>query len=141
MTKEVSYNGSAASNNPIVTKTIGYTGMGMSAMPTSEIVTWSPSGATTETDTTYDTFTPPVGTLNTISGLSPHTSYLTLGNVMSKVVYDYGTGTHGALLSNTQYSYLHQDNTAYVDLNILDRPTQVSVYNSATVGTSTLVAK
>jgi YD repeat-containing protein len=66
---------------------------------------------------------------------------MTLGNVMSKAVYDYGTGAHGALLSNTQYTYLHQSNSAYVTANILDRMTQASVYNSLTASSSTLVSQ
>ena len=138
VTQEVSYNGSALSQNPIATKQIGYTLAGQESTGNrdyyqviSEKLTWNSSNATTETDTTWDTFSPLVGNPPSIS----------LNNVMSKVVYDYGTGTHGALLRNTQYSYLHQNNSSYVAPNILDRVAQTSVYNSLTVGSSSLVAQ
>jgi RHS repeat-associated protein len=132
MTNEVSYNGSAYSENPIATKSTGYTLVGTSLgayyyAPVSDVLTWNPSQATTETDTTWDSFTPP----------TPGTYSISLGDVTSKSVYDYGSGSHGALLSKTQYTYLHQGNSAYLNPNILDRPTQVSVYNSA----SSLVAQ
>jgi len=131
MTGEVAYSGSALSQNPITTKTTAYTMFGPNYyQPTTETLQWNSSGATTETDTTWESFTPPV-----------QSSVISLGNVMSKVVYAYGSGTHGALLSNTQYSYLHQGNTAYVSANILDRPTLVSVYNSLTASSSTLAAQ
>jgi RHS repeat-associated protein len=132
MTNEVSYNGSAFSENPIATKSTGYTLVGTSLgayyyAPVSNVLTWNSSGATTETDTTWDSFTPP----------TPGTWSISLGNLMSKSVYDYGSGSHGALLSKTQYTYLHQGNSAYVNSNILDRVAQTSVYNSA----SALVAQ
>lgn len=131
--QEVSYSGSATSGTPVVTKTIGYTFFndyfGTVALPTSEILTWNSTGATTETDTTYD------------SESSTTSGPWTWGNVLSKVVYDYGTGTHGPLLSNTQYQYLHMQNSAYVAPNIADRVSQASVYNSITPSSSSLVAQ
>ena len=148
MTSEVSYSGQAINQNAIVTKTTGYTQVGASYMPTSEVVTWNSNNATAETDTTYDTFTPPYGLGNTTSLLGFGASNLTLGNVMSKIVYDYGTGSHGAVISNTQYAYLHQLNSAYVTQAsvtrfpyIADRLAQVAEYNSATASSATLVAE
>jgi YD repeat-containing protein len=141
MANEVTYNGRASSQNPIATKATGYSLIGPVLMPSSEILTWNSSGATTETDTTWDTFTPTTRNELSNPGLGVGSLYTTLGNMMSKTVYDYGSGAHGALLSNTQYSYLHQGNSAYVAPNILDRQTQVSVYNSLTASSSTLVAQ
>ena len=152
VTQEVSYNGSQSANNPIATKTIGYTFYGSylangTYLPTSDILTWNSSGLTTETDTTYDG-APPAGA--SCSGGPP--TVTTKGNVASKVVYDYGSagsGTHGALLSNTQYCYLYNpfgktqtcpaspNASLYSAANIADRVSQVSVYNSA----SALVAQ
>jgi RHS repeat-associated protein len=140
VTQEVSYNGSQSANNPIATKTIGYTFYGSYLMdgtflPTSNILTWNSAGLTTEADTTYDGALP-AGT--SCSGGPP--TVTTRGNVVSKAVYDYGSagsGTHGTLLSNTQLSYLYQSNSAYAAANIADRVSQVSVYNAA----STLVAQ
>jgi YD repeat-containing protein len=121
MTNEVEYTGAFSSQNPIATKSTGYTLIGATPTPTSEAFTWNSSRATTETDTTWDSFTPPTSGTGSIS----------LGNVMSKKVYDYGSGSHGTLLSNTQYTYQHQNNSAYLTPNILDRVAQTSVYNSA----------
>ena len=144
VTQEVSYNGSQSANNPIATKTIGYTFYGSYLMdgtflPTSNILTWNSAGLTTEADTIYDGALP-AGT--SCSGGPP--TVITRGNVSSKVVYDYGSagsGTHGALLSNTQYSYLFQSNSAYAAANIADRVSQVSVYNSVTPSSVALVAQ
>ncbi len=141
MVSEISYNGEALAGAPLVSKTTGYTLVGASLMPTSEIVTWNSSGTTTETDTSWDSFTPPVHANYWVSGLGVYASALTLGNTMSKTVYDYGSGAHGNLISNTQYAYLHQGSTSYVAKNILDRVSKISVYNSATQNSSTLVSQ
>ncbi|MGA2350370.1 MAG: RHS repeat-associated core domain-containing protein [Terracidiphilus sp.] len=129
VTQEVSYNGSQTANNPIATKTIGYTvnGCGSGIPPTSNVFTWNASGMTTETDTTYDA---PLATGATCANGGFVT---TRGNVTSKTIYDYGVNAHGALLSKTQYSYLHNTSTnpAYAAANIADRVSQVSVYNAA----------
>ncbi len=140
VTQEVSYNGSQSANSPIATKAIGYTYMGGfmgtgTYLPTSNTLTWNPSGVTTETDTAYDNM------LTSANGCGTSADSTTSrGNVVSKTVYDYGTagsGAHGAMLSNTQYSYLHNQNPAYAAANITDRVSQVSVYNAA----SALVAQ
>jgi YD repeat-containing protein len=137
MTNEVSYNGRASSQNPIATKSTGYTVVGTSLgafyyAPISDVLTWNSSNATTEADTTWDSYHPP-----TLPGMST----ISFGNVMSKAVYDYGNGSHGALLKYTTNSYLHQNSSAYLTPNILDRVAQTSVYNSLTPSSSTLVAQ
>jgi len=141
MTGEVSYNGLEFDQNPIVTKTTKYTAVGASILPTAEIVTWNSSNATTETDTTYDLYTPPYGGAIYVPALAASVATRSFSNPTSKTVYDYGTGSHGALLRNTQYSYLYQQNSTYANLNMFDRLAQVSVYNSATVSSTTLVSQ
>jgi YD repeat-containing protein len=130
VTQEVSYNGPQSANNPIDTRNITYAFYGSSMgygtyLPTSNVLTWISSGATTETDTTYDNPVP------LSAGCPSEGSNVTSrGNVVSKKVYDYGSGAHGALLSNTQYSYWHNQYSAYAAANIADRVSQVSVYDA-----------
>jgi RHS repeat-associated protein len=136
MTKEQIYSGSAASGTLLATKTTGYTTTGYAILPTSETFTWNATGQTSETDTVWDQEADIPG-----GSLSDGTNYaISYGNVLSKSVYDFGaagSNTHGPLLSSTQYSYLHNQNSAYLAANMLDRVTGVSVYNSA----SSLVAQ
>jgi len=132
MTQERAFNGSVSSGNVIVTKTTGYTITG-AIMPTSTTVTWAASGQTAETDTTWDV----IPRSGFYSGPDNPANDVSWGNPLSKLEYDYGSGSHGALLRNTQYSYLHEQNSAYVAPNIADRPTQVAVYDSS----STLVSE
>ena len=49
--------------------------------------------------------------------------------------YDYGTGSPGALIQRTVYAYLHNtsSNPAYSTLNIVDRPSTVTVYDGSGV--------
>jgi hypothetical protein len=42
--------------------------------------------------------------------------------------YDWGSGQAGALLRRTDYTYLHNVNSTYANLNIVDRPTSIIVY-------------
>src|SRR6201998_1081025 len=124
MTKEQIYSGSSTTGTLLATKTTGYrvTGVGM---PTSEVFTWNATGQTAETDTQWD------------PGTNNMTDNISFGNVLSKTVYDFGSGAHGGLLSKTQYGYLFNQNSSYYTANMLDRITTTSVYNSA----STLVAQ
>jgi RHS repeat-associated protein len=130
MTKEQIYSGSAGTGALLATKTTGYAISGV-IMPTSDVFTWNTTGQTTETDTTWDS--------ESVISNTPSQN-ISFGNVLSKTVYDYGSGTHGPLLSNTQYSYLQNtspNGSAYLSANILDRVSGVSIYNSA----SSLVAQ
>lgn len=147
---ETIYEGAASLGHRLLSRSTAYTWTGVSQgsagvpvctyLPTSEIATWNESSQTTETDTSYDSETVPQ---YSCSDSGPLSTSATLGNVKSTLVYDYGSGgTHGALISNTQYAYLHEAQSTYLNANLLDRISQVSVYNSATtMNSSTLVAQ
>jgi len=51
--------------------------------------------------------------------------------------YDYGSGAPGTLLRKTDYTYLHNSNSAYLNLNIVDRPASVVIFN----GSGSIVAQ
>jgi YD repeat-containing protein len=125
MTEEQIYSG-GTSGTLIATKATTYT-VNEAILPTQEVFTWNSTGQTAETDTTWDT--------------ELLDRYGSFGNVLSKVVYDFGSGSHGPLLSNTQYTYLFNQNSAYQTANMLDRVAQVSIYNSITPSSSSLVAQ
>jgi YD repeat-containing protein len=127
MNQEDDYLGTSVNSTPLATKVTHYTATDV-IMPTSTTFTWNATNQTTETDTQWDTGAPP--SVN-----------LSFGNKVSEQVYDFGSGGKGPLLSNTQYTYLHNQNSAYANANIVDRISQVSVYNSTTMNSSTLVAQ
>jgi YD repeat-containing protein len=139
MTSETLYNGSYSSGTKLVTRIPTYTQYGCAQLETSEKLTWSESNQTTETDTGYDSVSTPqqfCQSFNTWSSVGSR------GNPISKIAYDYGSsGNHGNLLSNTQFSYWHDTHSNYASANIADRVAQVSVYNSATMNSSTLMAQ
>lgn len=127
MTNEQIYSGAVSPANLAATKTIGYTVTGV-IMPTKETFNWQATNQTTETDTQWDS--EPNGNAN-----------LSFGNVVSKTEYDYGSGSHGSTLKNTQYTYLNSQNSAYTNANMLDRVSQISVYNgSSSLVSSTTIA-
>ena len=136
MTQEKAFNGAASAGNSIVTKTTAYTITG-AVMPTSTTVSWTGSGETAETDTSWDV----IPNSGAYSGPDYPANDVSWGNMTSKQEYDYGSGSHGALIRNTQYSYLHVQNNAYAVANIADRISQESIYNSSTISASTLVAQ
>lgn len=141
MTNEVMYKGSASAATPLATRATTYTMYGCSKLPTAEKFTWNESGQTSEIDSTYDSESASQGYCASVAN-GVYTYSRSWGNLVSKSSYDYGTGgNHGALLSNTQFTYLHDSNPAYANANIADRVTQTSVYNSATASSSTLVAQ
>lgn len=80
---------------------------------TSEITTLD-SGQSSQVQTDYETF--PWGSF-TMSRLNP----------TEKREYDFG----GALVRKTDYAYLHTNNQAYQNLNIVDRVASVTVYNGS----------
>jgi RHS repeat-associated protein len=45
--------------------------------------------------------------------------------------YDYGSGSPGALLRRTDYTYLHTNNSTYINLNIVNRPLSVITYDGS----------
>jgi RHS repeat-associated protein len=136
MTKEQAFTGSAASGALAVTKATAYTVTGV-VMPKSTTVTWAATGQVAETDTSWDS----IPNSGYYTGTDNPADDVSRGNVLSRVDYDYGSGAHGALLRNTQYAYLYQENSAYVAPNIVDRVYQESIYNSLTAGSATLVAQ
>ncbi len=54
--------------------------------------------------------------------------------------YDYGTGTLGTLLRTTDFTYLHNSNSAYLNAHIWDKALLKSVYSGSSSG-GTLVAQ
>jgi RHS repeat-associated protein len=80
------------------------------------------SGLVTKTETDYETFTL-TSNGNTITG--------TRLNPTEKREYAYGSGAPGALLRRTDYAYLHNNNSTYATLNIVDRPASVVVHDGS----------
>lgn len=136
MTKEQAFTGSATSGVLAVTKATAYTVTGV-VMPKSTTVTWAATGQVAETDTSWDS----IPNSGFYSGSDNPANDVSRGDVLTRVDYDYGSGAHGALLRNTQYTYLYQENSAYVAPNIVDRVNQQSIYNSLTASSATLVAQ
>jgi hypothetical protein len=92
------------------------------------ITTTLDNGLVTKTETDYETFTFPFGT---------QTFTATRLNPTEKREYDYGSGAPGPLRRRTDYTYLHQGSTTYTNLNIVDRPSTVLVYD----GNGNLISK
>lgn len=138
MTEEDFYSGSASSGALIATKKTTYTITG-SVMPTSTTFQWSQTGQVTEADTSWESI--PKSSFGCNGCTDNPAQDVSRGNKLSEIVYSYGTGSHGPLLKNTQYNYLHLQNSAYLAPNIADRLSQESIYNCATVSSSCLVAQ
>jgi RHS repeat-associated protein len=136
MTKEEAFTGSHSSGTPLVTKATAYNVTGV-VLPKATTVTWASTGQVSETDTSWDS----IPNSGYYTGTDNPANDVSRGNLLSRVDYDYGSGAHGALLRNTQYTYLYQENSAYVAPNIVDRVYQESVYNSLTASSGTLVAQ
>ncbi|MGB9232559.1 MAG: hypothetical protein WCC24_22655, partial [Terracidiphilus sp.] len=79
------------------------------------------TGQTSQIQTDYETFTYPCN--NGCTGVA------TRMNPTEKREYDYGANGPGALLRRTDYAYLHANNQSYVNLNIVDKPTTITVYD------------
>jgi hypothetical protein len=52
------------------------------------------------------------------------------GDVLTEQDYDWGTGSHGAMLRQTNTSYLWQTNRSYSTAGLLDLPSSVVVENA-----------
>ncbi len=141
-TEEDFYVGSstAKGNTPLATKKTFYTISG-AVMPTRTTFTWNATGQTTETDTSWESIPNSGWLYGNYSGTDNPTYDFSRGNKTSEVVYDFGSGTRGSLVSNTAYSYLHNQKSAYLAANIADRVAQVSLYNAATASAATLVSQ
>ena len=136
MTKEQAFTGNATSGTPLVTKNIAYKVTGV-VLPQSTTVTWANTGQVAETDISWDS----IPNSGFYTGSDNPANDVSRGNVLSRIDYDYGSGSHGVLLSNTQYTYEYQQNAAYTAPNIVDRVYQQSVYNSATATPATLMSQ
>src|SRR5579859_1984612 len=85
--------------------------------PTS-VTTTLDNGQVTQTQTDYETFSFPDNYGNEVA---------TRKNPSEIRVYDYGSGAPGNLIEKTDYTYLHNDVPAYATLNIVDRPSTVTI--------------
>ena len=120
-TKEQTYD---ASGNLL--KTVDYV-LGLAGLPTRVTTSW-PNGQVSKIETDYETM---LISLYPDGQFGPQNAPITWGNVTAKREYDYGSGSPGALIRETDYSYLHTDTTVnpsanqaqYLALNIADRPT------------------
>jgi hypothetical protein len=119
------YSGSATSGRLLKTVVTAYTGEAnifsgflANVRPISETTTLD-NGLVTQTQTDYETFTFAGG--YTATRLNP----------TEKRDYAYGNGAPGALLRRTDYTYLHNNNSTYATLNIVDRPASIIVYDGS----------
>ncbi len=136
MTKEQAFAGSYTSGALLVTKATVYSITGV-VLPKSTTVTLAGTGQVAETDIAWDS----VPNSGYYTGGDTPANDVSRGNLLTQADYDYGAGAHGALLRNTQTTYLHQENSSYVAPNIVDRVYQKSIYNSLTASSATLVAQ
>src|SRR5262249_39866682 len=58
---------------------------------------------------------------------SPYTT--TRLNPLNVREYDWANGAAGPLVRTTSYAYLHAANTNYLNANIADRPTSMTIYD------------
>lgn len=93
----------------------------MNVAPIRITTTW-PNGMVSEVDKTYDAGEP------LTSGGSFN---VTFGNVTEEDDYDYGNGSHGALLKRVDTSYLALSNSTYLANNLVSLPGSVAVYNGS----------
>ena len=82
--------------------------------------------ATSAVQTDYETFSYPC-----VDAGGACTGTATRLNPTETREYDYGTNNPGALLRRTDYSYLHTNNQSYINLNIVDKPNQITVYDGS----------
>lgn len=89
------------------------------------VTTTLSNGLVSKVETDYDTFT--------------YTCFMCVGNTATGSrenptevrEFAYGNGSPGALLRRTDYVYLHTASPQYATLNIVDKPTQVTVYDGS----------
>jgi RHS repeat-associated protein len=79
------------------------------------------NGQTSAVQTDYETFTYPCA--NGCTGVA------TRMNPTERREYDYAASGAGPLIRRTDYAYLHNNNQSYVSLNIVDKPTTITVYD------------
>jgi RHS repeat-associated protein len=79
-----------------------------------------------QTQTDYETFTYPC-----VDAGGACTGTATRLNPTETREYDYGASGPGALLRRTDYAYLHTGNENYINLNIVDKPTTITIYDGS----------
>ena len=89
--------------------------------PIQTTTTLDTSGLTSEEQTDYETFS--------YSFYQGGQGTATRMNPTETREYDFGSGGPGALLKRTDYAYLHTNNQSYINLNIVDKPTTVTVHD------------
>lgn len=101
-----------AHNTGVVLKTVNtdYTSLGNRLFPIRETTTWNQQNLVRKVETDWAS------------------DFL---NPSERREYDWGTGAPGALLRRTHYTYLHLQNSTYLNKNIADRPTSVIVYDGS----------
>jgi RHS repeat-associated protein len=118
------------------------TDMAGTVVPIRTTTTW-PNNQVTKTETDYDagfTYRDPTyywvlsNTLNSCQG-GCVVNYGTYTSIYGKPIavreYDYGTNAPGALLRQTKTNYLWQSNSNYLQFNLLNLPSSVTVYDGA----------
>lgn len=122
---QVNYYQGTATGTPLKQVVTSYTGedgfqtngtQWLANMRPISVTTTLKNGLVTQTQTDYETFS--------YNGLT-----WTRTNPTEVREYDYGSGAPGPLLRRTDYTYLHNTNSTYATLNIVDRPSSVIVYN------------
>jgi RHS repeat-associated protein len=121
------YDGSATSGKLLKTVATAYTGEAnlftgfvANVRPIS-VTTTLDDGEVTQIQTDYETFTFGSGPVYTATRMNP----------TEKREYAFGNGAPGALLRKTDYTYLHNSNSAYLNLNIVDRPASIITYDGS----------
>ena len=91
-------------------------------LPIRETTTWNPTNQVAKNETDWYFYATP-----------STNEQISWGNPLETREFDYGTGTPGAQLRRTDFTYLHQSNSSYLNANVADRTTSKVVYP----GTST----
>jgi hypothetical protein len=91
------------------------------------------NGLVSKVETDYETFPYAVGSCYGCTG-TPWVGggfTATRLNPTERREFDYGSGAPGPLLRRKDYAYLHNNNSAYATLNIVDRPATITVYDGS----------
>jgi hypothetical protein len=82
------------------------------------------NGLTSQQQTDYETFQ-----YSCVNAGGACTGTATRLNPTEIREYSFGAGSAGSLMRRTAYSYLHSNNQSYIDLNIVNKPSTVTVYD------------
>ena len=117
------YQGSYTSGTLLKTISTDYTSYSLDSdnyyaqiyVPIRETTTWNQQNLVRKVETDWDT---------TSLAYSGRTGTFTWQNPVERREFDWGTGSPGALLKRTDYTYLHLQNSAYLITNIARSPHQ-----------------